>query len=124
MSQIFGNAAGDPLLVNKKHKEYLQPFDVRKAAVVTFCSLVRPTIRCDVWRLGGHARYSRRRLVLSSFDAMVPFGSPSCCRPQVVELHDMYGPVVIDVDIAALVVSEETLSGAHKGVWGAHKARE
>ena len=40
----FKLAAGDQLLVNKKHKELLESYEVRKDAVVAYLKSVRPTL--------------------------------------------------------------------------------
>ncbi|GAA5990436.1 hypothetical protein JCM5350_007994 [Sporobolomyces pararoseus] len=75
--KLVVGVSDDPLLGNKKFREYLQGIEERREKVKSFLELIRPGIRHDV-----------------------------------VKLQDVYGPTATEPDIEALVVSEETRSGA------------
>ncbi|GAA5952087.1 hypothetical protein JCM3765_005188 [Sporobolomyces pararoseus] len=75
--KLIVGISDDPLLGNKRFKEFLQGIEERRERVRNFLELIRPGIKHDV-----------------------------------VKLQDVYGPTATEPDIQALVVSEETRSGA------------
>ncbi|KAF2486484.1 hypothetical protein BDY17DRAFT_79884 [Neohortaea acidophila] len=98
---------GDALLVNKKHREVLEPWEDRYKAVMTFVNALldfsppgsagqrHVSIRDDP---GPNGR---------SMDVSYPSGLVVKCT----EIQDAFGPTITEEGISALVISAETRAG-------------
>ncbi|OMH85136.1 Phosphopantetheine adenylyltransferase [Zancudomyces culisetae] len=87
-SKVTCGLTSDVLLVNKKYKEFLEPYDERKARVLEFLECIRKGVDYNIFYW-----------MMSS---------------QLVPLYDPFGPIVVDETIDTLVVSKETLAGCDK----------